>query len=825
MSSIVYFLNNFNNYYNRIIKKYDSVSDYINEIGEENYAIRGEGTGIVQGNKGPVNFNINDGVNAVMTYNYDQNQDWQPNYILVCDLEHTIKSRWFVMEAKRTRQGQYKLSLHRDVIADDYEHITTSPVYFERAMLSKDNPLLFKNESNLYNQIKQDETLLQDKSKCAWLVGYISKPKKEESSETVSDNYNLDFDIYYNGKIESYLGDYWNGAKSVYNRSDFTISFTAAGQNISTIKNIYTSSGGEFTTSMDLFGGSKCYYKEYTTEAMTRQNLYANMKNVDIDTRIYNFIKAHYRKKLLRDISDDLAKDGKTIKCVYKDDSGNEVTEYYKLSVEVYTSFTEELMDTIDFQNEDTSKYTSEELGAYNDLKSAYTTIANNSFNLASGDNLYFYLKNNSIIQNIDIHATEVSVSNYNVNIDGNRRSLVDQPYSMFCIPYPTNNEIYVQPYSGDSFKVDKEASMIMTSTIATQLGEKCYDIQLLPYCPIQGIINTTGDNIVIDVLNYLKVNEGEGIYDYIKINDTYKTKCSILIWCTQSTFTFNIATSLTTKTDNIEFKVQDETEFYRLNSPNYNGTYEFKATRNNGVEYFNVDCTYKPYTPYIHINPNFKYMYGNDYNDVNGLICSGNFSLTQTTDQWKNYIVNNKTYQSVFDRQITNMDVNYNIQNTQSAWNIAAGGISAAVSGAKLGTTAAVAGGALSTVAGIADLEFQKDLQRESKSYATDIFNLNNQAIQARPDTLNKIDSFNDNNKIYPILERYDCTDNEKEQLRNQLKYNSMSVNLISTISNLQQTDITFMKGKLIKYISDKCGDYNYTTAIAEELNKGVFI
>ena len=47
----------------------------------------------------------------------------------------------------------------------------------------------------------------------------------------------------------------------------------------------------------------------------------------------------------------------------------------------------------------------------------------------------------------------------------------------------------------------------------------------------------------------------------------------------------------------------------------------------NQGIDSFDIECTYKPYNPYIHISPNYKGLYGKDFDDIRGLICGGDFS------------------------------------------------------------------------------------------------------------------------------------------------------------------------------------------------------
>ena len=49
-----------------------------------------------------------------------------------------------------------------------------------------------------------------------------------------------------------------------------------------------------------------------------------------------------------------------------------------------------------------------------------------------------------------------------------------------------------------------------------------------------------------------------------------------------------------------------------RICSPNYNGLFEMNLAKNGGnITSFNVDMTLRPFNPYIHINPDFKYMTG----------------------------------------------------------------------------------------------------------------------------------------------------------------------------------------------------------------------
>ena len=67
------------------------------------------------------------------------------------------------MEAERTRDGQYRLALKRDVLADHINEVLNAPCFVEKGIVNNvDNTLLYNNEGLTYNQIKQDEILLKD---------------------------------------------------------------------------------------------------------------------------------------------------------------------------------------------------------------------------------------------------------------------------------------------------------------------------------------------------------------------------------------------------------------------------------------------------------------------------------------------------------------------------------------------------------------------------------------------------------------------------------------------------------------------------------------
>ena len=290
---------------------------------------------------------------------------------------------------------------------------------------------------------------------------------------------------------------------------------------------------------------------------------------------------------------------------------------------------------------------------------------------------------------------------------------------------------------------------------------------------------------------------------------------------------------------NSLDTKIADACDFQRLVSPNYNGMFQFKKSRMvDGVHIINVDCTYKPYSPYIKLNPDFSGLYGQDWNDSTGLICSGDFSIPMINDPFINYALQNKNYQAVFARGIENLDVNQQIARERQDVNALigmttgalGGGIAGGVKGAKGGAAGAIAGAALGAASGVAipaiKYGFEKDWlarqQGEERSFAIDNFNYQLGNIQALPQSITKSSPLSYNNKVWPIIELFSCTDEEKEVLKNKLKYDGMT---IMAIGKLEDYSVPggYLKGKMIRLEGVK-DDSHVADAIYQAVDRGFY-
>ena len=355
--------------------------------------------------------------------------------------------------------------------------------------------------------------------------------------------------------------------------------------------------------------------------------------------------------------------------------------------------------------------------------------------------------------QSYAIELTSLGVSLY-VDLNSDRAHLNDAPYDMFCIPFSDTLKLQ---YGSTQFTCSKNVALSMATEIARDVGSNSvYDVQLLPYCPNRNlIVKSSSPSSVLD-LTGLK-------YDLIKESATNNPK-SAVIWCTESTFQVPILVEsnlLNQDNEALNRKVSNECDVFRLVSQNYSAIFEFSPAKSGGVDGFLADCTYKPWSPYIHILPKLKGLYGDNFvaiDDARGLICGGDMSLPQLSNAWANYQLQNKTYQEMFDRQIKNMDVQNDI-NRQGALaqailspitGIATGAAGGAQGG---GTYGAIAGAAIGAVGGgiTAALDYKNTIRmmEENRQYSIDMYGYNLQNIQAIPTSLTKTSALTYNTRV----------------------------------------------------------------------------
>lgn len=797
MSITLYFLSGFNNYYNRTIKMPEETNvsayqDYIVKIDEVE------------------KFDPNDGVMSKLTVNYwDENYDLNDgvdlDYLLVCEYGSTfITSKWFILDRKRKAEQKWEITIRRDLVADNYERVIGAPCFIEKATLPADSPFIFNNEDFMVNQIKQEETLLKDKSGCPWIVGYIAE--KNDNLEDVGElSASFNYDAFADITLTS-LSDWdystsltYGAYRVLYSRiyyhtvngnEDPLYSTTVAGS-VNGYFNILED-GTVYTVKTDKGSYSSYLRDDYSADAVFTQKVKDANWRADYYSSIRQDLASYMSGITIVNRFDIQSLNGKVIHTT----SNN---KFYRISVK-----SELKSQVIDIKS-----------------GSIFNTLSN--FVKASGilknDPNGYSFKQDVRYQEFKITLTEVSSASGTITLPVGRYKTNDSTYDMFCMPYA---DVAIYANGDEKYIQKKDISLAAATGLARQYygAGVVYDLQLVPFCPAPYILDEEGN---IDVGSYVigTINYGE-------------TEHGVVIFPTDTQLSFNIEFVVDQESSAIEKKIKNQCEFYRLCSPNYNGVFEFNPQKNNGMTEFNVDITYKPYSPYIHVNPNFDGLYGQDFDDSRGLICGGDFSLPINTDAWATYELQNKNYQKQFDRQIENMENTRNVSRISEIAGIATGAFSGGVGlgatalslgGPIAGGVAAAGGAVISAVGGAIDYGVSEKLHSMSIDYTKDMFRYNNENIKALPYSLAKTTAYTNNNKIFPFVERYDATEEEKEALRNKLKYNGMSVGVIGKIADYQQGTPSYIKGSIIRIENATTLDYHSLAELSNEIYKGVFI
>ena len=787
--STIYLLK-YNNYYNRIVKKEDTLGAYLTQD-------------CLLDTFENVNFVPADGVDTTLVVKHEGPN---PDYLIVAD-GNDIESRWFVVESDIIRGGQYRLTLHRDVIVDSYDLVVNAPCFIEKATLSNDDPFIFNSENMTFNQIKQSETLLKDETQSAWVVGYIPKDAfpdgatvtgdailDDSADITVAGIENWEYYQYQNTDFNALITDYTTtgevrikvtSSSATAPLKDVPFGITKGG--IAYLDTITPGAGSPgYSVTVPYNQNDTIYAAEKAIKNGCPQQWNTGVVKASILLKLKEYIGAHG----VIEISDFTSLNNKIIY-----DSNTQLYSRVILSKEIKN-------ETVRINS--------------STIPNLYTYLDEKVTKEVSADGMTFTIEGAA---NVNTYKTEFSYEAYRITLEQipqqvtatiskpeARYHLEDQPYDMFAIPYSDDLEIYKN--GTKLFNANKSIAVNIATQITAATGSaNVYDVQLLPYCPVRYCILDDG---TFDVKT-AKV-------DYVQ--DKNKNNIGIILWATTSSFTVNISNEITSTNP----KIENLTDKWRLCSPNFNGQFEFSVAMNGGVDYFNVDCTYKPFNPYIHVNPNFKKMYGQDFNDARGLICAGDFSLPQVTNAWADYQLNNKNYENIFNREIQNLQVQQKAQRIGDIASTFGGVFGGAAGGALAGVGGAVVGGLISAAGGAADIAINEKLRAEAMDYKRDMFGMQMGNIQALPSNITKTTAFTYNNKIFPILEYYTCTDEEKTALTNKLKYNGMTVGRIGKISDyLANANDQYIKGRIIR-IEGVSDDFHYYKAISDEIYKGAF-
>ena len=797
-------LRNFNNYMNRIVKGFATLAEYTAKYESLTFT--------------NINFIPGDDITTTQVLNISDN--WTPDYLITTDDAGDIVSRWFVLECSRNRGSQYYLQLRRDIIYDKLNTVINSPCFVQKGFVNKNNPLIYNKEGMVFNQIKTKEYQLNDNTETAWIVGYMGKGGSDDPTsgkQFTGDINTTSADIVVDDIATWTYYEYINKDYNVKNNIDYIAYVRKSdGEAIHSFNKVST----DGTSSVVSDPATKYIGQEAT--GYSNQDVYDILRDQRNSTSIlYLGSKGINNVNFLYQLKDQIIKDTRT-------------NIYYKISIQTKAIVTK------------TDNITSNDGSVLTDLMAAFENYNGIFLNKPYDGGFkatYSYTPYRIVLS--PVQALTASIKG---TWKTNPTTSNDGPYTIFCIPYPK--------YDSDTvFTVtDGESVSIITQDISFQVAQalsktftgagQLYDIQLLPYCPFASD-KTFGLNVKFSIKNG-KYNLD---HDITNINSLYKiwvtnaqdVKVCPIIICKTGTFknTINKGIPYINSQDfdqltSEKVKLINETKKFRLVSNNFANLEDLYPMMNQGIDSFDIECTYKPYNPYIHISPNYKGLYGQDFDDIRGLICGGDFSLPQTNNAWETYQINNKNYASIFDREQTHLERTQKWQMEQAGIGGLLGAVGAGLSGGATGmiiggpagAAIGAVGSASASLGGMAaDVNYLAKSQKEQMSYQQDMYNYQLGNIQARPQGLARNTGVNFNTRLFPIIEVYEATEQENNMFLNKLKYNGMTVGAIGTLSDYNSvSELTYVQGQLLR-LEDIGEDYHTAMTIYEEIAKGLYI
>lgn len=806
MMATIYLLK-YNNYYNRIVKREDTLNGYL--TADSNY--------ITVGN---VNFIPNDWINTQQTVNISADTDI--DYCLVENKPGGKFTRWFIINTNYNNWTQCTLTLHRDVTADYYNTLNSATCFIEKGRVPQTNDLIFNSENMTFNQIKQSELLLKDKSKCPWVCIYAARQNGEGqglSYEFGFSNQGTLFRIFENEEAFNN----WGLKKAADNKA--TVYGGGAAYTQMTIEVAFSNSVSNSNHIFRYFlrpNGNSSLVDDYYVVNSRPQNRWFLCNNrydpsivqgwldeLPLNEELALFTNG-YDKTTYSDI---LSYNNSTIAV----NTGNGY-KYYKITM---TSQQDNVLKNIYpiFNSTSGSLWS-------NVLQPLYKKMSgNDGETIADEPAVISYYTSARTVKYEDVTS---SYQGGIITIPAERLHLDDAPYDMFCMPY---SDDLMLTNSGDSnfdnIKSNAKLCMSIVSGLTTKYSgiDSIMDAQILPYCPLE--------NFQV-VGNTFNLNNNSTLA-YTKIESSGGNTMGYIFHSTRSTFSDEIVLDKPFVIN--DFKVQSQTELHRLCSPNYNGVFEFNAAKNGGISVINYACTYKPYDPYIKLWPNWGRLYAannsDTFKDARGLLCGGDYSLPMMTSAWESYQLQNKNYNVSFTAEIENLEFQNNVQTAKDAVSAVAGTAQAVASGIAAGgfmggpvgaVIGGVVGGAASAAAGITDTVLDRQLRDKSIKLKKDQFGYELGNIKALPNTLKKVTAFNVDNKYFPFLEYYSCSEIETKALKNKIKYNGMTVMTIDNINTyIVANELTYVKGSIIK--ADINTDYHILNSLNEEFEQGLFI
>lgn len=773
-----------------------------------------------------------------------------PNYLLIFN-ENEIESRYFVLdysfvsgEPKGTN-SKYRVTLKRDVIVDFRGAITNNPHRIRRGSLNSTvySPILVQPEGLVLNEIKTADIPIKSWDGDAnWLTIFYDG-SGDEASRTIT------FD-WASGIISDYtLAQY---------QSDFTSSafITVSGTHTSNIRELkkvcYNKQVSEVSFRLNWPGVN--YYINVTVRKKGDVNT-INFVNMPSSPSQSDAISAAAASYLLQNSRTYLLDNGQ----IYVTPEGgtgggtssatiataNRSTQYASFRNKYDNRIivdTNSIQSRVVFSGEGSSTITEAMTQSY---ANAVNAILSGTFNDIYISGAYYppgwewlgsFLPDGvvevsftqglgSINLSLGTNQSVQSISTFDAYLTAllaNGKFILPNTIkldelNLYAVSIPFGSDVVVS-VDGVNYSIDRSSILSIGTAGFTSVGTTVKDIQVLPYCPVGSLNSIRAGQAPSNTISLTGLPSGNIVY----MTDNANNKLYPALICSVASMDYRFNTDISSYLHS-NLKIQSIVNKTRLVSHNHKSSFSFTPALNNGWTQTSFSYTLRPFNTIFRICPVFNDggLYGSNYRDSRGLIWEGGFSMAQVTDAWVEYKLNNSTYESMFNREIENMEVSQlaarnlenlnmstNYQNAQTSLNASQakgmlGALSSGITNAGkgnllgfVGTGAGLLSNMIDVSAGqqIADRNLEQtrqsqiindSLRAESIAYAKDNFTFTNQAIQARPNTLAANTDYTIINDYKAYIEVYSCSEAELQYVQQYLEFNGMKIDQIGSISN----------------------------------------
>lgn len=679
-------------------------------------------------------------------------------------VDDTSGWRWFVSGITQLRTGKFQLSLLRDIISESPNTWKQEQAYITAGFASNYNK--YKRWGLPYTNTKIKQERLNFGGKSSFFVFYVNQ--QQQSSSIISeDNLTIKYtSIPGVSSIDYEISDLEEIQNYQYLNAGVVHCWPTSNRK-STLKAVFA--GGPQDLAIDL-GDQTVYTLNPTSNRFN--NISGNIPVENILTNVNNC-----KTYLLTAISD--------YSITYRNSLGSSITENAVNSLAPYVG--KYVLNTT------TNKVyliTDEpETIIHNDLLSP-TTLYTALTNIVWGSNTNFSSKTGNwfVFQNTEIKH------NYKMTEVGVATSL-DFTFSAGVRKLPKSAVRCVNIVS-DSNHTDEEITqcLMMAQTNGLNVDNTTGRILDIQYLPFSLATETNSD---------FKINNNDLTARYLEQDD----------------FIFN--TNLSDLTN-----INKETDTIKIVSPSRASQYLFRPYDNEGVMEFLTKATIRPYTSTIYIRPSTQGLLLVDWDDKDCLIIEEDFSLTNVTSEWTQYIYNNRNYLNTFERQIQGREFGRSwerrveeAQKKSDDWSARL--ISAQKAQTYTGNIPIISGIAAAFATGVQDQiymeqaqldrQYNEALYQEGMSLSRDLFEYQLDNIKSQPLIPSKVTTIDCKFLDGVYLEYYSTNETELDAIANFYKYNGNRIDDYGTFSSYWGSVV---KGKII--ISK-----NYTQPEIDELNR----